>query len=40
MLAFGEWSSPQSATPYASADEQTARALGTALTDFSHDDRS
>ena len=38
MLTFGQWSSPQAAMPYASADEQTARALGTALADLSEED--
>ena len=38
MLSFGEWSSPHAAAPYASSDEQTARALGTALADFSDED--
>ena len=31
MLSFGQWSSPQSAEPYASSDEQSARALGHAI---------
>ena len=38
MLEFGQWSSPQAAAPYASIDEQTAQALGTALADQSDDD--
>ena len=38
MLTFGQWSSPHSGEPYASADEQAARALGHAITDGSDDD--
>ena len=38
MLSFGQWRSPQAAEPYASADEQTARALGHAIADCSDDD--
>ena len=38
MLRFGQWSSPHAAEPYASADEQTARALGQCLADASDDD--
>jgi hypothetical protein len=35
MLSFSQWSSPQAARPYASADEQTAQALGSSMADFS-----
>lgn len=38
MLAFGQWSSPAAARPYASADEQTAQAMGQALADYSDED--
>ena len=38
MLRFGQWSSPQAATPYASADEQAAMDL--ALADHSDEDHS
>ena len=36
MLAFGQWRSPQAATPYATAGEQTA--VGLALAEASGDD--
>ena len=38
MLDFGQWSTPSAAEPYATADEQTAHAMGVALADFSDDD--
>jgi hypothetical protein len=38
MLSFGQWSSPQSAEPYASSDEQSARALGHAIADCSDEE--
>ena len=38
MLRFGQWRSPQSASAYASLDEQTATALGKLCTDVSDDD--
>jgi len=39
MLNFGQWSSPGAAMPYASADEQTARALGNAVLDCSDEEK-
>ena len=38
MLRFGQWSSASAAEPYASRDEQTAAALGTALLEQSDDE--
>ena len=38
MLDHGQWSSPRAAEPYASADEQTAQAMGTCLVDNSDDE--
>ena len=38
MLCFGQWSSPQAASSYASMDEQTAQALGETVADMSEDD--
>ena len=38
MLRFGQWSSPSAAEPYASADEQTAAALGAVMLEASDDD--
>ena len=38
MLKFGQWSSPSAAEPYASADEQTAAAIGVVVADASDDD--
>jgi len=38
MLSFGQWASPAAASAYATHDEQTARALGTALLEESEDD--
>ena len=38
MLRFGQWRSPQSASSYASYDEQTAVALGRLCADLSDDD--
>ena len=38
MLDFGQWHSPQAADAYATRDEQTARALASALAEFSDDD--
>ena len=40
MLDFGQWRTPRSAEPYATADDQTARAMGSSLIDFSDDERS
>ena len=38
MLAHGQWSSPRAAEPYASADEQTAQAMGACLIECSDDE--
>ena len=40
IIAFGQWSSPQAAMPYATGDEQTAsaRARGMAMADLSDED--
>ena len=38
MLDFGQWSTPSAAEAYATADEQTAHAMGVALADFSDDE--
>ena len=38
MLEHGQWSTPRAAEPYASADEQTAQAMGVGAIEFSDDE--
>ena len=38
MLEFGQWKTPAAAEAYASADEQAAHAMGTALAEFSEEE--